>query len=358
MKKLSFLFAMVFAVSMAMGQNTSNTSEIVEEGVNQEATVDQQGVGDNTSLVTQQNANNVATVIQINPVFDGSGEDDDNLSTVLQTGKNNTATVSQTNDHGSGDYAGPGGVLEAYVEQSGDGNDAEQIQGPANQMGTSMASIVQGGNNNLAFQHQLKYSNQAFIDQSGNGNVAMQAQDTELPEEGSANYASITQSGNNNTSEQEQNGWSNDIVAVQSGNGNTASQTQLNSSWVSSSSVMQSGNNNSAYQASLGNLNNALIEQYSNGNRASQRQLSGDATPDGYPALNNAEIYQWGGNGNEAIQNQINEAGNVSNHAIIWQNGANNIATQGQWGGFNSSTISQTGNGHVANLTQSQSLTQ
>jgi hypothetical protein len=179
-----------------------------------------------------------------------------------------------------------------------------------------------------------------------------------LPEEGSANYASITQSGNNNTSEQEQNGWSNDIVAVQSGNGNTASQTQLNSSWVSSSSVMQSGNNNSAYQASLGNLNNALIEQYSNGNRASQRQLSGDATPDGYPALNNAEIYQWGGNGNEAIQNQINEAGNVSNHAIIWQNGANNIATQGQWGGFNSSTISQTGNGHVANLTQSQSLTQ
>jgi len=186
----------------------------------------------------------------------------------------------------------------------------------------------------------------------------MQAQDTELPEVGSANTASIDQSGHNNNSEQEQNGWTNNVEATQSGNGNNAWQTQANNSWVSNSTVMQSGNNNSANQYSLDNLNDALIEQYSNGNSASQRQLSGNATPASYPALNNAEIYQWGGNGNDAIQIQINLEGNVSNHAIIWQNGAGNTATQNQWSGFNSSTISQTGNGHIANLTQSQSISQ
>ena len=354
MKKLIFLFTMVLAVSMVMAQ-TNNTSEISQTGAKHNATVDQTGLGDNTSYVIQANANNIATVSQINPVFDGSIEADDNLSTIWQTGAKNNATVTQLHDHGKGNYAGPGGLLEAVVNQSGDNNDAEQIQGGANQMGRSLASIDQSGNNNIAFQHQLKYENDAYIYQSGNGNEARQAQDTDLPDVGSANYASINQSGNNNSADQQQQGWDNRVEAVQSGSGNISEQLQENNSWVSKSYVMQSGNNNEAFQTSVGKLNDAYIEQHSNGNYAKQNQSSGGEN-DGYAPFNDARIYQLGGNGNEAIQNQDNMEGNVSNFALIWQDGKNNFAQQDQWGGFNTSTISQVGNGNIANVMQNQVL--
>ena len=355
MKKLIFLFTMVLAVSMAMAQ-TNNTSEVSQSGVKQTATVDQQGMGDNTSYVIQASANNVATVKQINPIFDGSIDEDDNLSSVVQTGARNNADVSQTHDHGQGDYAGPGGLLEAIIYQSGDNNKAWQIQGGANQMGASTASIDQSGNRNEAFQHQLKYYNEAYINQSGNANKARQAQDTELPEDGSANFALINQSGNSNYADQQQQGWSNRVEATQSGIGNTSEQMQHNNSWLSKAYVVQAGNNNDASQSQVGNLNTANIEQYSNGNSATQTQVSGNAKPAGYPALNDAEIYQLGGNSNEAIQNQDNMEGNVSNFALIWQDGKNNFAQQDQWGGFNTSTISQVGNGNIANVMQNQVL--
>ena len=357
MKKLIFLFTMVLAVSMAMAQ-TNNTSEVSQSGVKQTATVDQQGMGDNTSYVIQASANNVATVKQINPIFDGSIDEDDNLSSVVQTGARNNADVSQTHDHGQGDYAGPGGLLEATIYQSGDNNKAWQIQGGANQMGASTASIDQSGDRNEAWQKQLKYYNRAYITQSGNANRAEQAQDTELPEIGSANFASINQSGNNNFAIQEQQGWSNNVLATQSGSGNRSEQFQHNNSWLSNAYVVQAGNNNDASQSQVGNLNTANIEQYSNGNSATQTQVSGSARPAGNPALNDAEIIQWGENGNEAIQNQRNADGNVSNYALIHQNGRNNFAKQDQFGGFNSSMIWQAGNGNIANVMQNQVLGQ
>lgn len=359
MKKLIFLFTMVLAVSMAMAQ-TNNTSEVTQSGVKQTATVDQQGMGDNTSYVIQANASNIATVSQINPIFDGSIDEDDNLSTVLQTGTKNKATVTQTHNRGYKDYPASGGLLEAVIEQSGNNNEAEQIQGPHNQMGESLASTLQSGNGNYALQHQLKYKNNAYIVQSGDRNIAMQAQDTELPEDGSANFASINQSGNNNDARQEQQGWSNGAIAEQLGSGNTSLQHQENNSWKSNASVLQVGNNNDAFQTSVGNLNDALIEQHSSGNTAKQYQTSGNVRPDGYgydyPALNDARVYQLGGNSNEAIQTQENMEGNVSNFALIWQNGRNNFATQTQFEGFNTSTISQVGNGNIANVMQNQVL--
>ena len=357
MKKLIFLFTMVLVVSMAMAQ-TNNTSEVSQSGVKQTATVDQLGMGDNTSYVVQASANNVATVKQINPIFDGSADEDDNFSRVTQTGARNNADVKQTHNHGQGNYAGPGGLLEAIIHQSGDNNEAWQIQGGANQMGASTASIDQSGNRNQAYQHQLKYWNRAYINQSGNANRAAQAQDTELPEIGSANFASINQSGNNNFATQQQQGWSNNVLATQTGNGNISEQTQHNNSWLSNAYVVQTGNNNEAKQDQIGNLNTANIEQYSSGNLATQLQMSENARPAGNPALNDAEIIQWGENGNEAIQNQINADGNVSNYALIHQNGRNNFAKQDQFGGFNSSMIWQAGNGNIANVTQNQVIGQ
>ena len=354
MKKLIFLFTMVLAVSMAMAQ-TNNTSEISQSGVKQTATVDQQGMGDNTSYVTQSNANNIATISQVNPIIDGSLDTDDILSTVTQTGANNNATVSQIHDNNTV-HALSGGLLEARILQTGNNNDAEQIQGSDYRMGESLATIEQSGNRNYAFQHQIKFGNIADINQSGNGNKAWQAQDIDLPEEGSKNKASIVQSGNNNESQQLQNGWRNNVEAIQSGSNNTSLQFQEDRSWKSKSFVYQEGNNNLAKQSSVGFLNNATIEQYSSGNTAKQVQTSGGTTYQDVSSLNDAEIYQWGSNGNIAVQNQYNEEGSLANKAFIEQNGKNNFAKQDQLGGFNSSMIWQTGNGNIANVMQNQAI--
>ncbi len=356
---------MVLAASVAMAQ--TNQSAINQADGSQTATVDQQG-GDNTSTVTQSNAANIATVTQINYLLMEDEANDVTISNVTQSGKRNEATVSQTHSR-QGAYPDDGGPIEAVVNQSGNDNVSEQIQGPHNQIGSSFASVVQSGNNNDAYQIQVRWGNDAYIVQSGNGNAARQAQDTELPDDvvGSENYALINQSGNSNLADQEQHGWDNSVIATQSGHGNISTQLQDNSSFMSEATVLQAGSNNMADQYQLGSLNIGKIEQHSNGNEAYQSQTA-DARRDPWVSqevtwapLNNAEIYQLGGNGNVARQTQTTPGGTNDielNDASIWQNGSNNFAEQAQWGGFNTSTISQTGSGHVANLTQSQSVVQ
>jgi hypothetical protein len=188
----------------------------------------------------------------------------------------------------------------------------------------------------------------------------MQAQDADLifdEEEETSHMANINQSGNNNYAEQTQNNHANTATALQSGNGNDAWQTQ--NAWKSSAYVEQSGSNNDATQIQYNSLNYATIVQSSDGNIAEQLQTSGVKRSGvaEYDALNLGEIYQWGGNGNEAYQTQTTPGGDIDmNYAGIWQNGSNNYAEQTQWDGFNSSIVSQTGSSHTAIVTQSQSV--
>lgn len=350
MKKLVFLFAMVFAVSIVLGQNTSVK---VQSGQDQTAEVEQ--LGDlNTSYVTQDNKNNSALVEQSNENLQAANA---NLSTVVQTGKTNIAEVYQT--HNGNLTNGHEGLLETRIYQTGDNNFIGQVQGPHGQMGTSLAVADQGGNNNWASQHQLRYGNEAFIYQLGNGNTAKQGQDAPLLDDddfvGSMNYALIDQSGNNNSASQSQYGWDNHVEAYQSGNGNTSIQDQKNTSWVSEAFVYQSGNNNDALQEQIGSLNSAVIDQASNGNVAEQDQSSDVRRDSGYDPLNRAEIYQLGGAGNDAFQTQTTPGGNlITNFAWAYQNGSDNWVSQTQNGGNNYSTASQTGSGHSATLTQNQ----
>ncbi len=365
MKKLSLVLGFVLVAGFSFAQ--THISTVVESGVNQHATVTQNGPGDITSNVNQSNADNVAIVTQINPNLQTAN---DILSTVDQSGISNLATVVQKH---TGILAVPvAGKIEAHIIQSGNNNQALQDQGPHNKQGTTYALIDQSGSWNKASQNQLKYGNDARIYQSGNGNEGQQAQDATLlaDYDGSMNTALLNQSGNDNFATQKQDGWANDVTAYQSGNNNSSIQTQ-NISWVSDAFVSQSGSWNKATQTQSGptvgtgvqgRLNSAKIEQSSNGNEAIQLQKSEGARASAvYDPLNRAEIYQMGGDNNYAKQIQDMPTGTFANATdanvgIISQSGNNNIATQDQTGGFNYGTVTQTGSWNEAHVTQSQSF--
>src|SRR5690554_2974360 len=142
MKKLVFLFAMVFAGSLVFAQNTST---INQSGQRQNADVEQ--AGDlNTSNVQQLNRDNDAYVRQANANLH---EPNANLSNIYQDGRDNEADVEQTH---TGDLAARAGVMEAAITQVGNDNKAGQRQGPHGQMGVTDATILQNGNGNEAYQ--------------------------------------------------------------------------------------------------------------------------------------------------------------------------------------------------------------
>jgi len=356
MKKLSFIFA---ALLMSIGVIFAQThvSNVVVSGVGQENNISQTGPGDITSNVTQSNANNIATVTQINPglaVVSGIQSD------VTQSGVSNNAKVTQDLTG----VNGPEAMLKALINQSGNENEAVQKQGPHTQMGTTYAEILQGGNWNHAYQTQLKSNNDAVISQEGDYNTATQSQDVETIDgyEGTWNNATIIQSGNANIAVQDQHGWLNDASATQSGNGNHSSQLQSDNSWKNIAVVIQSGDDSEAIQEQVGNLNKAKIDQRSVGDYAKQSQISEGTRPvDDYTALNEAEIIQTGGEGNIAIQYQTIPLGEFvaatdANHAFIQQDGATNEASQTQTGGFNYSNVNQAGDANSTTVFQSQTL--
>jgi hypothetical protein len=280
MKKLIFLFAMVFAVSMAMAQHTST---VLETGDNNTATVTQGFDGGglampgNISDVEQLGDGNDAVVVQTNNGFGGQQHN----SEILQTGDDNAASVEQRNatgnaiinqigsrntanvlESGNFDVPHPAGGLspyDAYVLQTGDDNTVSMtIFGDG-----SSSAAIQDGNNNLitqqlgqgvgekvyrssAYANQLGDRNEASqvmegqgfagdidvafererIWQTGDDNFALQLQtDNALP--ASVNYAEVRQTGNENESWQYQTGTWNDSRVAQDGLSNFSTTTQV-----------------------------------------------------------------------------------------------------------------------------------
>ena len=356
MKKVSLVFVVLALAAGVTFAQTNNIGLVTQSDLSQKATIDQQG-SLNKSVVNQSNEGNTVDIKQTNSKAPGY----DTYSEANQTGKRNLATIVQISN---GTLVGDTyeGTLKALVTQSGNDNVAKQLQGGHNQQGRSLAEIIQGGSNNDAFQNQVKYGNEAKINQSGNWNTAKQAQDIKLPEgeEGSYNTALIDQAGSGNLATQEQDGWANDAKAFQSGSFNTSIQEQ-SLAWKSDAYVSQSGNNNNANQTQVGRLNSARIEQASSWNKATQTQTASGAGRAGvdYTPFNKAEVYQWGGDGNIAEQIQVSPAGAaIMNHGIISQNGSLNEVYQTQTAGDNYSTVTQSGTGNIANVTQSMSIVQ
>ncbi len=359
MKKLiAVIGVLAFTAGIAVAEDPKNKSDIQQTGKHHYAEVNQTD-GKIESYVIQSNKHNSAIV---NQTMESGDDVDKILSNINQSGKYNEAIVEQIHDRDwEWQYAGPGGLIETYINQSGNHNMAKQIQGDHRQLGNLYAEIDQSGNHNWAEQNQQARGNSAYINQGGNNNEAYQAQDTELPPEalGSMNYALIDQAGNHNHAAQQQNGWSMDAEIYQGGNSNEA--LQMQDGWVNDAYISQDGNNNWAVQDQYGDLNYGSIVQSSNNNIAEQHQISTGKGSNPYVPINYGEIEQKGGNHNKAYQTQTSgypggktEDG-ILNEAIIWQDGGNNWAEQVQNYKNNYSKIDQLGDHNSADVYQNGS---
>ena len=166
MKTLSLFVASLLVSTGASFAQFNNTAIVTETGKDHIALIQQVGI-QNESNVIQSNKKNKAIVTQTNQNVLNS-----TYSEVKQSGEENLATVSQV---GTSSLTGLGtGELKALVDQTGNRNEALQVQGSHEKQGQAFAQILQSGNDNYAAQYQVKYGNHAIINQSGNMISAIQ----------------------------------------------------------------------------------------------------------------------------------------------------------------------------------------
>jgi len=188
MKKLSFLFAMVFAVSMAMAQKTT--------------WVTQSGFG-NDANITQSSA--LPGGYDVNSIYAVQSGDWNKLNTLQQgktnylelttNGNDNTAKMTQS----TMETLPAGGVNDAFVTQGGARNKAELAQGEipnapgSYENSVNTAHATQSGISNTYILNQGMLSNgyspdnKQYLTQSGYGNNA------DLNQRGMTNYSDIAQ---------------------------------------------------------------------------------------------------------------------------------------------------------------------
>ena len=100
MKKVSFLFAMIFAVSMAIGQD--NTSSISQTGSDHEADITQAGDLNSASVIQNGGNENRLGAPVDGDVGVNVGSEIDDLSKakgLVQEGYRNSATIIQTQNN-------------------------------------------------------------------------------------------------------------------------------------------------------------------------------------------------------------------------------------------------------------------
>lgn len=274
MKKLSFVFAMIFAASMAMAQHIDVVNQT---GTDNLATVDQGFAGSGTALngniayVDQIGHRNEADVDQMNNGYGGSAhwakvysdgndntgkifqENDGGDALVYQFGNTNWATIFQTGNfkvgtriNGAYDaFASQVGNMNvitidvwgtnatAYASQVGNKNSITQElgQGYGKKVQASDFEALQFGNRNTATQYMAGHgfaggitavNNYGTILQEGNDNTAIQNMTEFGLIPAAENYAKATQLGNTNWSEQNQAGTANSSIHSQIGNMNVA----------------------------------------------------------------------------------------------------------------------------------------
>jgi hypothetical protein len=352
MKKVSLLFAMIFAVTFVMAQNTSTTTQT---GDKQEAYVTQ--VGSSSAVVTQStddnyaqkatiNQNGAANIANVNQVETGVGTNRSTYasdSKVTQAGDGNSADIDVF-ETGGGDK----GNLKTTLTQTGNGNTGTQyVNAPGSNSGHTVIA-VQNGDNNISTQttnggYTLSYS----TDQNGTSNIATQTghgdvyTDARIKQEGMRNKGTQDIYGSNN-------GYQGAVVMIdQLGEDNTAKQTFTGSgsSHQNNGLITQVGDWNTATQTANGRSLDLQIIQTGDLNEATQT-VSGN----NYglvPARGLIKITQTGDD-NEATQTADGD-GIIG---TILQVGNFNTASMSQTGNMHTATITQTGNSNIATVTQ------
>lgn len=259
MKKLSFVFALVFAASFVMAQHVST---VTETGAGNNVTVAQSFSGSGTSF--QGNVSDVqltgnlnkAIVNQVNNGYGGQAM----TSEIIAVGNSNLATVNQ-NLEGEGDaiITQTGDNNIGHIFESGNFGASIPIDGPYD------ANITQLGNSNTADMAIWGVDATAYAYQNGNNN-------------------SIAQNIGSGVGDKDQNS---NLWSKQYGNGNISKQTitgngfagGITTAW-NEGRIMQAGNNNYAEQLmdqnglDLSSPTNDLegLEQYGNSNWSKQVQ--------------------------------------------------------------------------------------
>ena len=358
--------------------SNKNTSEVIQFSSSANADMNtasttQENTSFSTSLVNQNGAGNIATLMQT-----GSNSV---TSEVFQRGVSNTTSVNQSD--GSS-------LASSIVTTTGDGNTATVTQsavtGDAQRKAT--ATISQGdslvpSDRNLA---TISQTNSAFvkstIDQNSSDDTASiiisnsnnaEASITQDPS-GSAGFnqafiaqtnadsakATLSQTGNSNVADVKQdNAGSQGSLVVGSQNGdNNQAQTSQN---------QQGNNSNKIDFTQAGNLNDINIDQTGSSNTVESLQLGNENT------LLTSQVGQEGnrtfilsnqiGNGNKAETNQSEYGTTHGNDAIITQHGNENSITVTQSMNANRATVSQVNSdnstatvkqtgGHLASINQ------
>ncbi|HDR50353.1 MAG TPA: hypothetical protein ENN90_01860 [Mariniphaga anaerophila] len=254
MKKLVFFFAMVFAASMVMGQNTV---DLTQTGANQESTVDQAGIND--AKVTQFTDN------------DGVQK-----STIKQNGLRNDVIVEQNQTGGGGNQQNT-----AFIQQIGNDNFGKQYENAPGYNGGQHATAYQTGNLNDVRQSIFSgYTEALYTWQEGNENDAIQEATG-----GGHNYGNIYQWGNENWAKQEifgtnQGSGAADILIEQDGSLNKARQlfTQGGFSQRNNGEIYQNGWRNDAFQEGAGTWLDLQLWQNGHDNKSTQKSWGNDNT--------------------------------------------------------------------------------
>lgn len=376
MKKLVFLFAMVFAVTFAMAQNTANVS---------------QTGNDHTSTNQQLGTDNSIKVVQsAEPANNPKGY----ISEINQTGTENMADVEQggpTQDYPQGSNGGAkvevaqnGVENSAIVDQNGNNGGLAkvtqvgdyQVAEVWNANGTGQATVYQEALiKNEAYLYQNRgNSNGAITQINGGGNLALVKQyrsdNSEVIQDGSDNVSYVNQStgGGSSTANIYQYGSNNGvgtfvpgIMPGHNGGGHTATITgatvyinqgptsgniaNINQGGDALGKVLDVFGNAAGIDQTSATNSVATITQFTDYNTANliQSDLS-----------NSAIVLQEGGNTNVVNLSQSDGA-----DADIWQNGTENVV-KGVGVGFNMATslngstldVDQYGTGNVLELQQ------
>jgi len=303
MKKLIFLFAMMFAVGMAMAQSNDasisttgddNIASITQAGLSNLATIEQ--IADNSSAIQIQNGESNVADLDQKGGWPSDSKVDGETGYQNQQGNNNHATLWQLADEGNG------------------GNDGNQFQDGSNNIAVAWQHTV----NATVDQDQVGTNNEAMAFQNGFNGYIKQEQN------GIQNIATVDEQGGG--------GWDNgnSAIQIQQGNWNKAQISQYGtggakSAQGNSASITQTGDDNWAGE---GLYSNGLFGIYQEGNY-------NNATVEQNQNVNKSEVFQYGDD----------------NIATVVQNGGTGLF--GDYGDFvNKSLINQNGNGNTANVTQ------
>jgi len=312
MKKLIFLFAMVFSTGYLMAQNTST---VTQDGFSNLATVDQ--YGKNLTQIEQIGSGNKAIVDQ---------------GTALQS-QSNYRVPAYSTDHEWG----------AWVKQDGVSNSAS-----INQQGSSgSADINQDGSLNVAVQDIHTFASGATantrkgldIDQIGNRNESIQLTRASFGSYGIKKMY-VDQIGNDNYANQYSNGGMASTMTIKQEGSNNGNAVSSDVAATGLSSPLSLAWGTLMHPANSGGIDAVKIShggytQYQNG-RYSTATI--DITGDGNKTTQAQEFTVWSVSG--------------QNSATLFISGNDNAVIQAQMGEYNSSDVDVTGNGNVISTSQ------